>query len=683
MCDNLVNNFNLSVTHILDDIAPVKTKIISGKSKAPWRNVERVKALKRTCRKFERKWRKTKLQADHILYKDLLSKYNKEIKTSRQHYFSQIISENLNNSKFLFSTIDKLINPLRPIPAELHSSEKCNKFASYFKSKIINIRNKIMASAGASDLSSSTQCHTAITLSNFAPIQSYELQEVVQQLSSATCALDPMPTKLFKSVLNCLVNDVLEIVNTSLLSGIFPMALKHAIVIPLLKKSNLDPFVLENYRPISNLPFLGKILEKVVYQQLNMYLSYNNFFDVYQSGFRVNHSTETALVRVVNDLKISSDNHKVTVLVLLDLSAAFDTVDHGIPLKRLEHCLGLRGTVLNWLSSYLTGRSFSVAVGNSESDVVSVPYGVPQGSILGPLLFNLYMLPLGSIIQQYNISYQSYADDTQLYISVSANHLNPVNDLIQCITEVKYWMAKNFLQLNEDKTEILFAGPKALRHQINSLLTPLSVKPCEHVKNLGVILDADLNFHKHISSISKTAFYHLRNISKVRSLLSQSDSEKLVHAFISSRLDYCNGLFAGLAKQTLNKLQLIQNAAARVLTRTRRCEHITPVLISLHWLPVKQRIDFKILLIVFKAMNGLAPSYVADMLSEYTPDRPLRSSNKGLLTIPRINTKSAHGAFSHYGPTLWNSLPHELRSTTTVSSFKSRLKTYLFSQAFS
>ncbi len=162
LCDNLVNNFNLSVTHILDDIAPVKTKIIPGKSKAPWRNVERVKALKRTCRKFERKWRKTKLQADHILYKDLLSKYNKEIKTSRQHYFSQIISENLNNSKFLFSTIDKLISPLRPIPAELHSSEKCNKVASYLKSKIINNRNKIMASAGASDLSSSTHFHSAI-----------------------------------------------------------------------------------------------------------------------------------------------------------------------------------------------------------------------------------------------------------------------------------------------------------------------------------------------------------------------------------------------------------------------------------------------------------------------------------------------------------------------------------------
>ena len=226
-------------------------------------------------------------------------------------------------------------------------------------------------------------------------------------------------------------------------------------------------------------------------------------------------------------------------------------------------------------------------------------------------------------------------------------------------------------------------GPKALRQNIQSLLTPLSVKPCEHVNNLGVILDADLTFQRHISNISKTAFYHLRNISKVRCFLSQSDSEMLVHAFISSRLDYCNALFAGLKKQNLHKLQRIQNAAARVLTKTKRFEHITPILSSLHWLPVKQRIDFKILLIVFKCCNGLAPSYVADMLTKYTPGRSLRSSDKELLTTPRINSESAHGAFSHYGPTLWNSLPHEIRSATTVSSLKSKLKTYIFSQAFS
>ena len=158
-----------------------------------------------------------------------------------------------------------------------------------------------------------------------------------------------------------------------------------------------------------------KILEKVVHQQLNGYLSNQNLFDVYQSSFRDNHSTETALIRVINDLKISTVNHEVSILVLLDLSAAFDTVDHEILLQRLEHCLGLKGTVLHWFSSYLTGRSFSVSIGNYESDEVDISYGVPQGSILCPLLFNLYMLPLGSIIQQHNISYQSYADDTIIH----------------------------------------------------------------------------------------------------------------------------------------------------------------------------------------------------------------------------------------------------------------------------
>lgn len=280
-------------------------------------------------------------------------------------------------------------------------------------------------------------------------------------------------------------------------------------------------------------------------------------FDLYQSGFRINHSTETALVRVVNDLKINSDNHKVSVLILLYLSAAFDTVDHAILLSRLENYIGFKGTVLQWLSSYLRGRSFSVSIGDCLSDEVSVLYGVPQGSVLGPLLYNLYMLPLGSIIRQYSISYHSYADDTQLYISVSGNHLSAVNDLIQCINEVRHWMTKNFLQLNDDKTEILLVCPKALRQQISSLLTPLSVKPSEHVKNLGVIIDSDLNFRKHISSISKTAFYHLRNITKVRSFISLSDAEKLVHAFIPSRLDYCNALLAGITKQALHRLQLV------------------------------------------------------------------------------------------------------------------------------
>ena len=245
------------------------------------------------------------------------------------------------------------------------------------------------------------------------------------------------------------------------------------------------------------------------------------------------------------------------------------------------------------------------------------------------------------------------------------------------------WMAANFLQLNQDKTEVLLIGPEDQREKILPKLHSFSLNPSQSVKNLGVILDSDLNFIPHIKNITKVGFYHLKNIARVRPFLSLATTEVLMHAFISSRLDYCNALLSGLPKKTINSLQLLQNSAARVLTRTRGREHITPILKSLHWLPVRFRIDFKVLLLVFKSVNNLGPSYLSDLLSPYRPPRTLRSSSTGLLTIPRVGSKT-HGeaAFSCYGPRLWNSLPVGLRAAETVDIFKRKLKTHLFNLAF-
>ncbi|KAI5627309.1 hypothetical protein C0J50_10686, partial [Silurus asotus] len=203
------------------------------------------------------------------------------------------------------------------------------------------------------------------------------------------------------------------------------------------------------------------------------------------------------------------------------------------------------------------------------------------------------------------------------------------------------------------------------------------------VKDLGVILDSNLSFKNYINQVTKTAFFHLKNISKLRIMLSISDAEKLIHAFMTSIIDYCNALLGECPASLINKLQLVQNAAAIILTRSRKYNHITPILSSLHWLPVKFRIDYKLLLLTYKALNGLAPMYLSSLLTRYNPSCSLRSQNSGFLVVPKIAKSTKCGrSFSHLAPKLWNSLPDSVRGSDTLSQFKCRLKTYIFSKAY-
>ncbi len=326
-----------------------------------------------------------------------------------------------------------------------------------------------------------------------------------------------------------------------------------------------------NCRPISNLPFIVNIIEKVVFNQLNNYLNSNGYLDNYQSVFRAHYSTETALIKIINDICLNSDSGY--------LSAAFDTVDHNILLERLENWVGLSGMALKWFRSYLEGRSYYVSIGEHKSKWTSMTCGVPQGSILAPLLFSLYMLPLSQIMRKNQIAYHSYADDTQIYLALSPNDYSPIDSLCQCIDEINSWMCQNFLQLNKEKTEVIAFGNKDEVLKVNAYLDSRGQTTKNQVRNLGVILETDLSFSSHVKAVTKSAYYHLKNIARIRCFVSSQDLEKLVHAFITIRVDYCNGL---LPKKTIRQLQLIQNAAARILTRTRKSEHITPVLRSLH-----------------------------------------------------------------------------------------------------
>ena len=641
------------------------------------------------CFLVERQWRKSRLEIHRQLFVKQKSTVNKLIEKEKKTYFVNKIQECGDDQKKLFDIIEHLLHrkAKEALPDHTSELELAKQFNTFFIDKITAIRDDLDIKAelltNKNHVSNySPQIHSV--LSNFQIVEEEEIIKTIKSMSSATCELDPIPTKFVKDeCLETLVPAIATIVNDSLSTGVFPSSFKNALVKPLLKKPSLDNNILKNYRPVSNLSFVSKLIEKCVIKQLQEHLEQNNLTEAYQSAYRSGHSTETALLRVSNDIVSAVDDGKAACLVLLDLSAAFDTIDHQTLFTSLHDLLGVRGVVLNWFSSYLSNRYQIVKINDTKSERVKLSYGVPQGSVLGPFLFCIYLLPLSHIIRKHGMELHIYADDTQLYCFFNVKSPQEAEaatkKITSCVADIQCWMTDVRLKLNDDKTEFLvISSPYHDQPKLSFNLGQVNISASTSCRNLGVIFDSHLNFKSHISVVCKNSFFHLRNIGAIRKFLTTDACEKLIHAFVTSKLDYCNSLLVNIPKCDIAKLQKVQNVAARIVTKTDKFEHITPVIMELHWLPVALRIIYKLLLLTYKCLHDEGPSYLKDLVTYYQPPVCLRSSNQKLLRSRKykLETYGKRG-FCYAAPMYWNTIPYGIRAAQSTSVFKKDLKTHL------
>ena len=584
------------------------------------------------------------------------------------------------------------------LPDHLNKTTLANDISKFFVRKVERIRGNIDAipiNFSDRDLvppdKPMTDANHDHMLHSFKTLTECEVKHLIQKMAKKSCILDPVPTTLVHNCLDMLLPCITRIVNTSLSTAHFPGEWKEALVTPLLKKGAKDSEY-KNLRPVSNLQFVSKVVERAVFDQVYSHMAGNELFPVFQSAYREFHSTETALLRVVNDILLNMNRRHVSLLVLLDLIAAFDTVDHDSLLHRLETSFGITGSAIKWFTSYLSNRSQRVSLKGTLSDSHCLPFGVPQGSCLGPLLFTVYASKLYEVIKNHLPNVHTFADDTQLYMSFkpdsSVSEAQAISSMERCITALRTWMLVDKLMLNDSKTQFMIIGThqQLSKTSIDRILVGnTSVAPVNEARNLGVWFDPNMNFNIQITKTCNLAFYSLHNIRRIRKYLTYNSTKTLVHALVSGRLDYCNSLLYGLPATHIDKLQRVQNAAARLVANTPRFCHISPIMSQLHWLPVKFRIIYKIILITFKALHGQAPQYITELIYyKRKSNHNLRSDNKCLLAPPAVKTAKTTGdrAFASAAPTLWNRLPTKLRAETTLSSFKSSLKTYLFKQAY-
>jgi hypothetical protein len=682
-CDNIddkVNRFNDILLNVLNIHAPIK-QVKAKHYSAPWFNND-IRASLKARNKARKRYIKSSSPIDFAVYREVRNKTKQMIKNAKIKFFHGIFNSST-NAEVIWKNIKSLgigksndgITTDLPITA--------NELNEHYAS-VSTIENY--------ELACDTEKYYEGRPSN--PGESFHFKYVtsdviitaVNSIKSSAIGFDNIPIKFLKLIL-CKVVYVLEyIFNFSLQHGAFPTVWKSANILPVSKVKN--PLTCKDFRPISILCALGKVFEKIVHTQIYDYAISNNLLDPLQSGFRKKHSAISALIKITDDLRRSIDNRKLSILVLLDYSKAFDRVNHRLLLIKLKK-LGFSDSVILWLQSYLCDRLQRVFKDDSfVSDWTAVTAGVPQGSVLGPLLFILYLHDISTVLKYCH--YHLYADDTQIYIDFDINNIeDAVARINDDLDRLIIYLARHNVALNAAKTQCLIIGSdKYLKSltlcdipqiSISNVLVPYCDKLTN--PNLGVIFDSTLSWKPHSINVIRKVFSILAQVRRNFCFLPRTIRLRLVKCLIMPIIDYGSSLFTDMCKDTCAKLQRAENACIRFIVNASRFDHITPHYAELNLLKILDRRSLNICSLMWNIHKYKCPSYLFEMFSTLSSvnSRPSRSS-PDMLVIPVHRTVAYDKSFCVTASRLYNLYKiYSYLHMSTPNSLKQYVKTCLLS----
>jgi len=679
--DDACEAFNYLHNYLTDKFEicfPLKQKRITDRDiKKPWITGEILTAIKLKQR-LSRKYTKYPLTygADYRRQKNLVAR---TIKTARETYFQNILERDFGDSKKTWNTINKILGKTKPKNSNCikieniiidNPKEIATKFNEYFNSIPTTLSNSI------DNTNNATYDEFLINpLPQSQPFDATtndEIKSVIEGMKdSNSTGIDCLTTKIIKLNVNALTPILKTLVNKSLSQGKFPEKLKTAKIIPVFK--NKDKTEISNYRPISILPVISKIYERVFYNRLYNYFNFNNLFSESQYGFRSGRSTELALLKFSEDIIHSFNDGKNTVATFMDLSKAFDCVNHEILLKKLEH-YGINRICIQWVQSYITNRQHYSSWNENNSPTCSLNIGVPQGSILGPLLFLIYINDIVNSSQA--LTFVLFADDTTVYTSHKYidTAINSMNNELQRVAK---WFDANKLSLNVSKTQtMLLSRKKKLTPSISVSIKDQEIARVAKTKFLGVVVDEHLTWKDHIALISNKISKSCGIIFQIRNSLTDSAKKLIYNSLIHPYITYCLNVYASTYPTNLKPLELSQKRAIRALSVVGRRDHTAPLFEHWRILPIKNQITYSSAIFAFKDINNLIDSNNF-LTFNNNPQYNLRNNDN--LRIPQTSNTHSQKFLKYRAVKDWNAISIDIKQSNTLANFKRKLKVHLMS----